>query len=62
MQTVLAGTQDVITALKEQRGAAGKMIYDEEAGENLVQSLEKLRFLVEDLQRNPQRYLTVKIF
>lgn len=62
MQTVLAGTQDVITALKEQRGAAGKMIYDEEAGENLVQSLEQLRFLVEDLQRNPQRYLTVKIF
>ena len=35
---------------------------DEEAGENLVQTLEKLRFLVEDIQRNPERYLTVKVF
>ena len=62
MNVVLDGTQDVLTALREQRGPAGRMIYDEAAGENLVESLEKLRFLVEDLQRNPQRYLTVEIF
>ena len=59
---VLDGADDVITALREQRGPAGRMIYDEAAGEDLAQSLAKLRFLVEDLQRNPQRYLTVKIF
>lgn len=59
---VLTDAQDVLTALKEQKGPAGKMIYDEQAGENLVQTLEKLRFLVEDIQRNPERYLTVKIF
>jgi hypothetical protein len=59
---VLDDTQHVLTALKDQRGPAGKMIYDEEAGENLVQTLEKLRFLVEDIQRNPERYLTVKVF
>ena len=29
---------------------------------DLVESLKQLRFLVEDLQRNPERYLTVKIF
>lgn len=59
---VLADTQVVLDALKEQKGPAGRMIFDEEAGENLVQTLEQLRFLVEDLQRNPERYLTVKIF
>jgi phospholipid/cholesterol/gamma-HCH transport system substrate-binding protein len=59
---VLDDTQHVLTALREQKGPAGRMIYDEEAGENLVQTLEKLRFLVEDIQRNPERYLTVKIF
>lgn len=59
---VLDDTQHVLTALKDQKGPAGKMIYDEEAGENLVQTLEKLRFLVEDIQRNPERYLTVKVF
>ncbi len=60
--TVLEGTQEIVDALREQRGPAGRMIFDEAAGENLVKSLEQLRFLVEDLQRNPQRYLTVKIF
>ncbi|RKZ14054.1 hypothetical protein DRQ32_00215 [bacterium] len=59
---VLTDTQKVLTALTEQKGPAGRMIFDEEAGENLVQALEQLRFLVEDLQRNPERYLTVKIF
>lgn len=62
LSSVLAGTEDIITALKNEEGPAGKMIFDEQAGENLVQTLEKLRFLVEDLQRNPERYLTVKIF
>lgn len=62
LDSVLSSTQDVLDALKEQRGAAGRMIYDEAAGEDLVESLKKLRFLVDDLQRNPQRYLTVKIF
>jgi phospholipid/cholesterol/gamma-HCH transport system substrate-binding protein len=62
LSSVLAGTEDIITALKNEEGPAGKMIFDEQAGENLVQTLEKLRFLVEDLQRNPERYLTIKIF
>lgn len=62
LSSVLDDTQHVLTALKDQKGPAGKMIYDEEAGENLVQTLEKLRFLVEDIQRNPERYLTVKVF
>ena len=59
---VVDDTQHILTALREQKGPAGRMIYDEEAGENLVQTLEKLRFLVEDIQRNPDRYLTVEIF
>lgn len=62
MSDVLDGTEQVLTALNEQKGAAGRMIHDEQAGEDLVESLRQLRFLVEDLQRNPQRYLTVKIF
>jgi phospholipid/cholesterol/gamma-HCH transport system substrate-binding protein len=62
LHVVLDDTQHVLTALREQKGPAGRMIYDEEAGENLVQTLEKLRFLVEDIQRNPERYLTVEIF
>jgi len=62
MAKVLDGTDELLTALRDQKGAAGKMIYDEQAGEDLVESLKQLRFLVEDLQRNPERYLTVKIF
>jgi phospholipid/cholesterol/gamma-HCH transport system substrate-binding protein len=60
--SVLADTQVILDALIDQKGPAGRMIFDEQAGENLVQTLEQLRFLVEDLQRNPERYLTVKIF
>jgi phospholipid/cholesterol/gamma-HCH transport system substrate-binding protein len=62
LSSVLDDTQHVLSALKNQEGPAGRMIYDQEAGENLVQTLEKLRFLVEDIQRNPERYLTVKVF
>lgn len=62
LNSVLDGADHVLVALREQKGPAGRMIYDEQAAEDLVESLAKLRFLVEDLQRNPQRYLTVKIF
>ena len=59
---IAEGTQKMIAALESQQGAAGKLIYDEEMGAQLEQSIDKLRFLIEDIQRNPQRYLTVKIF
>jgi phospholipid/cholesterol/gamma-HCH transport system substrate-binding protein len=56
------GTQGVLDALANQQGAAGKLIYDEKMGEDVQKSIETMRFLLEDLLRNPQRYLTVKIF
>lgn len=59
---VLADTRVILDALKDQKGPAGRMIFDEQAGQNLVETLEQLRFLVEDIKRNPGRYLTVEIF
>ena len=59
---VVGGTQDVLTALKEQKGTAGRLIYDETLAASVVESIDRLRFLLEDLQLNPQRYLTVRIF
>ncbi len=59
---VVASTQNILTALEEEQGVAGKLIFDEELGATVDQSIEQLRFLLEDLFVNPQRYLTVKIF
>lgn len=62
LQRVSAGADSVLLAIREQRGALGRMVYDEEMGEDLESSVSQLRWLVEDIRRNPQRYLTVKIF
>jgi phospholipid/cholesterol/gamma-HCH transport system substrate-binding protein len=60
--TVVASTQTILTALEEEQGVAGKLIFDEELGKTVGESVEQLRFLIEDLFVNPQRYLTIKIF
>jgi len=60
--TMVESTQHVLTALEEQQGVAGKLIFDEKLGQTVSESIEQLRFLLEDLFVNPQRYLTVKIF
>ncbi len=62
LNTLTEGANDIVTALREQRGTAGKMIYDEAMAENVASSIETMKFLLDDLLRNPQRYLTVKIF
>ncbi len=62
LQEVAAGADDVLTALQEQRGAAGRLIYDEQMGADVKESVERLKFLIDDILRNPERYLTVKIF
>ena len=62
LQAVASGTQKALGALENQQGAAGKLIYDEKLGADVSKSIETLRFLIEDIKRNPQRYLTVKIF
>lgn len=62
LAAVADGAADVIAALQEQQGTLGRMIYGEEMGENMEKSVETLRFLLEDIKRNPQRYLTVKVF
>lgn len=62
LQRVSAGADSVLVAIQEQRGALGRMVYDKEMGEDLESSVSQLRWLVEDIRRNPQRYLTVKIF
>ena len=62
LSTVATGTQDILTAITEQRGTMGRLIYDEQMGVDVKESVDRLKFLIEDIQRNPQRYLTVKIF
>lgn len=62
LRRVSAGADSVLLAIREQRGALGRMVYDEQMGEDLESSVSQLRWLVEDIRRNPQRYLTVKIF
>jgi len=62
LQEVATGADHVLDALRTQEGAMGKLIYDEQMGKDVGESVEKLKFLVEDILRNPDRYLTVKIF
>jgi phospholipid/cholesterol/gamma-HCH transport system substrate-binding protein len=62
LTAVADGAEDVVAALREQEGTLGKLIYDEEMSENVAKSIETLRFILEDIKRNPQRYLTVKVF
>ncbi len=44
------------------RGSLGKLLEDEELYKELLRTAKGLRELVEDLKRNPSKYINVKIF
>jgi phospholipid/cholesterol/gamma-HCH transport system substrate-binding protein len=62
LSTVAQGTNDLLTALREQDGTLGKLIYDEKMRDDVQASVDTLRKLVADILAHPERYLKIEIF
>jgi phospholipid/cholesterol/gamma-HCH transport system substrate-binding protein len=60
--TTLAALADVLTAVNEGEGTAGLLLRDTALYGRIVRSTELLELLLDDIRRNPRRYLNLEIF
>ena len=60
--TALAAIADVLTAVNEGEGPAGLLLRDTTLYGRVVRSTELLELLLEDVRRNPRRYINLEIF
>ncbi|MDR2511864.1 MAG: MlaD family protein [Bacteroidales bacterium] len=52
----------VLDSIQSGNGTAGMLIKDKKLYEEIANSADNLKLLLEDIKKNPKRYLTVKIF
>ena len=60
--SVMTETQKLLVAVNEQRGTAGRLVYDEELYKSLTQIANEIRDLVKDFKKNPRRYVKFSLF
>jgi len=61
LDAVAANTQRLLDAINEQEGTVGTLIHDREMAEEMKDSIRQMHALVEDIRRNPQRYLNLTV-
>ena len=59
---VLTETEKLLGAVNEQRGTAGRLVYDEKLYSTLTEITTELRDLVKDFKKNPRRYIKFSLF
>lgn len=59
---VLKESNTLLVALNEQRGTAGRLVYDEKLYERITAIAEEIQSLVQDFKKNPRRYLKFSVF
>ena len=59
---VLTETEKMLSAINEQRGTAGKLVYDEQFYNQLTDITAELDGLVKDFKKNPRRYIKFSLF
>ena len=59
---VLTETEKLLSAVNEQHGTAGKLIYDQQFYNRLMDITDELNELLKDFKKNPRRYLKFSVF
>ncbi|MBI3999282.1 MAG: MCE family protein [Candidatus Omnitrophica bacterium] len=59
---VLNETQELLKAINDGEGTAGKLVYDEKFYENLMAITDQLNELLKDFKKNPRRYIKFSLF
>jgi ABC-type transporter Mla subunit MlaD len=59
---VLDETEKLLTAVNEQRGTAGQLVYDEKLYTSLTEITTELKDLIQDFKKNPRRYIKFSLF
>ena len=62
MQNTFANLDDISKGIRDGRGTVGRLVKDEAVYEHLDRTLTSVDSLIEDIKRNPKRYLTIEIF
>jgi len=59
---VLTETEKVLIAVNEERGTAGRLVYDEELYRTLTELTHELNDLIKDFKKNPRKYVKLSFF
>ena len=62
MQNTFANLDDISRGIRDGRGTVGRLVKDEAVYEHLDRTLTSVDSLIEDIKRNPKRYLHISIF
>jgi hypothetical protein len=57
MDVAADAAADILTAIRQQRGSVGRMIYSDSLAVETERTIQDLRALIADVKRNPKRYL-----
>ena len=59
---LLRETNKTLQAVNEQKGSAGQLIYDQKLYAGLTEATDNLNKLLEDIKKNPRRYIKLAVF
>ncbi|MCY3871897.1 MAG: MlaD family protein [Gemmatimonadetes bacterium] len=62
MQNTFVNLDDISKGIRDGRGTVGRLVKDEAVYEHLDRTLTSVDSLIEDIKRNPKRYLHISIF
>ena len=62
MQNTFANLDDISKGIRDGRGTVGRLVKDEAVYEHLDRTLTSVDSLIEDIKRDPKRYLHISIF
>lgn len=59
---VMNETEKLLVAVNEQKGTAGKFVYDEGLYKILTEIINELKGLIQDFKKNPRKYVKFSLF
>ena len=59
---VMSETEKVLSAINKQEGTAGKLLYDQQFYNRLMDITNELNELLKDFKKNPRRYIKFSLF
>ena len=59
---VLSETEKLLSAVNQQRGTVGQLLYDEKFYNHLLDITAELNDLIKDFKKNPRRYIKFSVF